>query len=478
MYLKPLYLENNEIVQSSVLSLVSLIKTDDTVLDIKAEEEGASILLDPSWGILDYRSRPMNEVFIPPVKSMQVNNTVILSPVQVAAQSIFSSMLVSILEIQRAVSSYQSLIIRMVWGRKGYLSKLINNRMKQSGRAVLLASEIDDPCYCEIPQWMMTAINTEENDLVIVGRDPSIWDGSIELFIAKGCEGDSIKLHPLAFQQLGADSDGDQVWVLGIPKDLQVGLLPSIFLKKNASWVSPWKKDSVDIDWDTISEEMRSRKVVTGESITPRDILEHSKIFKDLEDSLDKEDLHKDMLASANGYDIDEWKSIVTDVNKRQLDMKVGMGPAGACALGLRTVAGDDIILIKSANLVGERLEQILLGSKKRTSSFDYNTVIAIMNRNANYVTMPFEQVCSLLASTLGITSSDVLPILSRCWEGGQGLRSLLENDYPVYTGLTRAGETKGINSNLFKRVFGEGQQDAVGITRSIMEVIGDMSSD
>ena len=183
---------------------------NDTVLDPLLEVEGGWIEL-PS-DVLDYANRRIDKVFVPPFGAVREGNIIVLSQIQTAAQMLlimvekFKIGEAKKKQLQRSLTSYQLAIMRMIFGRSGFISEyLMCNRMQRSGRAVLLPRKGGNPMECSVPAWMCKKIGIKDGALVLIGRDPTIWDGGVEVFRARAKHEDVIRLHPFVFEQLNAD---------------------------------------------------------------------------------------------------------------------------------------------------------------------------------------------------------------------------------------------------------------------------------
>lgn len=446
----PIKYKNGSFPTNGVLALEDLADLTNTVLDPKIEEHGDMIRLPCTC--LDWQNRETTEVWLPPFAAIREGEVVVLNPIQGSAQSLlvavekFKTKEYEDKQLARALIAYQISAIKQLFGKNGMISKFImTSRMKKSGRAVLLPRSGGDPCTCEIPSWMMDGLKLKDGDLVVVGRDPTIWEGGIEVLRAIGCKSNVIRLHPLLFKQLNADCDGDAVWVLAIPfylkKEAQAHL--GSFMKRVAEWPTPYAFYGKPVNWDTVEHEMDDRSAPTGFSVGPEDILGDSDILDRVEAITCKE-LKESCIAAANGLSAEEWKTIVLETNENQLKMKVGMGPVGAAAMAVRILAYDDPRARRSASLISERIEQKLLDSKKAKDigdEFSHETALDILHMRNEWVDVEVDEAVDAMSKCLGLKKSDVRPIVSNIWSNNKGLSAIIRDKFPLFASTTQISE-------------------------------------
>ena len=365
----PIRYTNGEYPTGTVLSTESLASTTGTPLDPDIEKTGAAILFPVP--LIDYANRSTQQSFFPPAPSMTEGPVVILSQMQSAAQNLLIAIekfkeLTSEGDLQddqhrlllarltRSFHSYQLAAIRQIFGRHGFLSKyILGSRMRRSGRATLLPRAGGDPFVVEVPAWMMARMRIREGHYVVVGRDPTIWDGGIEVLRAVPTQEDVIRVHPLIFKQLNADCDGDAVWVLAIPRKHwdEARRKRGGFAKRKATWPTPYSDAGKEVDWDNVEHQMESRSRPDGFSVGPEDIHYDTEFMADAERITGKS-LRAECRKMVSGLTSEEWKAAVIKVNASQLRMKVGMGPVGAAAMQIRVLAGEHKVERRSASMI------------------------------------------------------------------------------------------------------------------------------
>lgn len=432
---------------------------------------------------VDWQNREISELFLPPLAAIREGEVVVLNPIQGSAQNLlvamehFKSKDIEQAQLTQAVITYQNTALRQLFGRDGMISKFImSSRMKASARAVLLPRAGGDPCVCEIPDWMMTSLKLKPNDYVVVGRDPTIWEGGIEVLKVIGTPSNVIRLHPLVFAQLNADCDGDTVWVLAIPRHLREEARTKLgsFMKRTATWPKPYNEQGTEVNWDTVDYEMTYRAAPSGFSVGPEDILNDTGVLERVEKITGKQ-LKEECVTTAKGLSQERWREIVLKTNEDQLNMKIGMGPIGAAAMAVRILAGEAPRTRRAASLISERIEQKLLDSKKAKAAgdkFSHITALDILQMRNEWTKVDAQEATRALAECLGLRASDVRPIVALIWEKGQGLSAIIRDEYPLFASTTQTAENHAQAVVLAEELFIRKKAEADGLGRFIIDTL------
>jgi len=484
----PIRYLNGSLVTNSVLVLNDLSGLDGTPLDPKFAIDGSWIDLPIS--IPDYVNRKIDRVFFPPVTYIREGNILVLHVMQVAAQMLlvaienFKDPSTNTTEKQlvNSLTSYQTTAIRQLFGRGGYIAKhLMCCRMRHSGRAVALARAGGSPFICELPPLIMSKLHLSKGSLVIIGRDPTIWDGGIEVLRCKQSDADVIRLHPLAFKQLGLDSDGDTVWVLAIPRgecEEETKHHIGSFMRNNATWPVPWKVDGERVEWDNVETTLRERAAPTGFSVSPRDIIESSPYIEEMERITSKE-LKEECVNTAQGLSLEKWKETILEVNNAMLQMKVGLGPVGAAAIALRAICNNNPRLKKSAGLIAERIEQLLLDAKQakdKDHTYSYVDALDILHIRSSQI-LTVEEATAKLVDMLKLNPSVIRPIIAMLYERqeqgrGRGLAAVARAEYPLFAATTQYAENPAAAAALAINLFHNKKLDPDGLGKIIVETL------
>lgn len=470
----------------STLSVFQLGDLTDTPIDSVIEGQGGWI--EFPIPLVDFAGRRMDKVWMPPFGSIKEGTLILLSFIQSSAQMLLTAIEsfkagdIDQAKLNRFLGHYQSVALGMIFGRKGFISQhIMCNRMSRSGRAVLLPMRGGSPFECKVPSWMMKALKIRSGELAVVGRDPTIWDGGIECLIVRGTNEDVIRLHPLVFEQLAADCDGDQVWIMAIPEELQSEMRPKVgsFMRTHAVWPKPWNREGEKVDWDDAEQILLDRSRPDGFSVGPEDIMSQNAILAEAEDILGKE-LAEDCLATAQGLTLEQWRSTMLDVNADMLKMKVGMGPVGAAAMNLRVLAGHGALLKKSACEMSERVEQLLLSAKnkgaKERAAYCAEDILDLLNRRNDFVETSEDDAIITAATMLGLKPSRVRPMIKRIWKENMGLSQIIRSQFPLFAATTQAAENIEVSAPLALRLFRDKKTDSTGVCRFIIDGLAELA--
>lgn len=412
----------------SVINILSVNSIEDTILDPEVIKKGATVQLPAR---LEGIYGSIERVILPPSPPYKEDDFVIIDNISSRFNNILRVIELvnkgerTIADLQKSVTRYQKEIILTISGKNGILSRdIIGSRMQLSGRAVLLPSNNPDPELVFIPLNIFKRLGLSNGDLVAVGRDPTIWEGSIEILRARSTIDFAIYLHPAIFPQFGADCDGDTVWVLKIPDEA----LPQ---KEASENVLSFCRSSIDqtgiigpknrifADSANLTKISKSLNEVSGFSISPEDIIDNT---PDIE--IFKENTHKDVRNECNrileGLSVKEFSDYILSINAAMLAQKIYLGPIGAASIKLKILSRDPVIT-KSANYVSERAQQLLFdvkgivkGSSKELQNFFI--LLDILNIRGRFKSTPDRIVSSEVPlknlEDIGLSAQKSAPII------------------------------------------------------------------
>lgn len=203
------------------------VPIEGTVLSKEFQENGGyvdfeGLQLYDNWG------RIITGITVPaiPVTYEMGNNSIaVLHPIAVRA-NLVARMLEDVQKkerkftsLQKAVNSFYLEVCNTLFGKSGVFNRwILGPRLKNSFRAVVIPGKYDkDPLgesyeWVGIPERICNRIGIQTGDVVVIGRDPTIWMGSVEFLYAYVVPHDAIEIHPLLLPQLAGDHDGDQLW--------------------------------------------------------------------------------------------------------------------------------------------------------------------------------------------------------------------------------------------------------------------------
>lgn len=441
----------------AVIDERTVVNVKDTVLDPEICSRGSRIQLP--FTCMDFMARPTDSLYYPAFDHQRRGRLIHLNRMAVTANMLlrtiqaFNEGSAAEQAVQKMVRNYQLSAIRQLGGKNGVVnSNLIASRVMRSARGVLLVNGDRNPEVVGVPSQVMRKLKLDNGDLIFVGREPTIWHGSIEVARAKTNNRYCIELHPLLFKQLGADCDGDTVYVYAVPKDAvcQEEAASQIlgFTKQFATW-PPYMRvtdEQAAVDWEKVQEEGRERCKVTGFSVTPREIMEKSDRVQKICRLMGKE-VADECLEIATGIDEQKLRRYVKDQNDALLHMKVWMGPIGSMANKLRVFAGTEPMLLASASYVSERLQQMLLDTKHfigRKEGYGPTDVMDILNRKGRFGAAGsafLEDVVDEMAK-MGMDREKIWPIMANLWLVHPMIKAFDHTYGPAITGST-AGHTR-----------------------------------
>jgi len=115
--------------------------------------------------------------------------------------------------IQSSYNRLQAAIEKMLLGRKGVIDEhILAARVPNSGRLVITVGTNIPFGYIGIPRIVAQDVNIAEGDIVVFGRQPTLWHKSVMSAHVIYVDGLAMKLHVSYCKPLGADFDGDTCW--------------------------------------------------------------------------------------------------------------------------------------------------------------------------------------------------------------------------------------------------------------------------
>lgn len=345
-----------------VISSLSVINKDDTVLSDEFQTNGALISLPPgTTGIIG----PIDSIKIPPCPHSTIDGLIVLDDVAVKVNNLLRVIRLyekgekEITHVSKSLVALQTFIIGNITQKSGILNQFIlGTRMPNTLRGVLVPYNGPARHHAMFPLKAKKVLEINEDDCIVIGRDPVIWDGSIEVVTAKFWNRNTIGLNPVIYKQLGADSDGDTVWAIAIDQAAQEKVKSKI-LSFNPD--VPYREFTTD-----------------GFSVSPMDIVQNSKNCEEFTNRTGK-NVQEEAFAIANTVSKEDFNNYLVTINRALLVQKKLLGPAGAVSNKLKLIGTTNPILLKSANIISERLQQVL---------FDYKGVINSSNDAVNIFDM------------------------------------------------------------------------------------------
>jgi len=518
-----------------------VLDVKDTVLDPDVLQRGASV--DLPEAVRDVLGRKISRVDMPPMseagRTTRTGGMIFLSNISIAFNAILRALEEvprSPSQIQGRVLDFQMQIINRIRGPDGVIARgVVGTRMSHSARLVLIFGAARTPDWVGLHKGVMETIGAEEGDLVLVCRDPVIWDGSWEVLRAYPTEEYVMTLHPLLAKQFAADADGDTMAVV-LPDKENHRVMSEVrahlvaFCKRYAVWPKILCPENLSPlpEWEEIGKDGEPRFEVTGLSYGPRDVLKPSNNAKLLENLTGKSFLERNSLISKGDPAVS--LPIILETSQQNLTMKVDLGPVGALGRRLLLLADTDPWLVRPASVVSEAIQQSKLHSKHDVEGLDAAEVSDMFERRGRFRDCPLQEVFDVL-SVAGIERKAAEPIilhvfielpywvaLKRAGAEGTfgrplvrrhlmtgdpekeeldyelanrlgvslgsfralladsitGLRDYIRENYPGYSIISReAGSSGDVALDLYQRVFVKEQEDAGSIFTVVQGTLG-----
>lgn len=463
--IKSIQLPNNLLNSGAVINLQGIAE-DNTVLSEEFQKNGGEIDLSP-YQLYDNWKRTIRGITVPPVPvtyEMQNTRIAVLHPIAVRANQVAKNLEalkkneIKFTTLQKSVNAFYHEICNTIFTKSGVFNRwILGPRLKKSFRAVVVPMVYNRDIFGEsyewvgIPERICRKLKIKDGDIVVIGRDPTIWYGSVELLYAYSIPENVIGLHPLLLPQFGGDHDGDQLWGYFPKQDLVPAGEVASFTRKYATWQKNFndEQDTCQVQWESFHRDMESRKRTTGLSISPSDIFntgtqeEGSILRVQRYCSTGKRNRGKlegqlELQRYARGLDLSEWKQHTVSINTAQLAMKVYMGPVGLLALRLICIGHMDPKISESSNILAERCAQGLLDAKhlsyEEAKNFKPANIFKILNLGTKCKTAK-----EMLTELQKIVPCDerILPILDYILRDGRGVQNMSRESFPLFEGIT-----------------------------------------
>jgi hypothetical protein len=467
--LKPIEVVHNKSHNVSPIVKVQNVSITDSVLSENFQENGGTITLNES--ILDNYGRVINKIYVPPVRATyDMGDTIAILPqIAIKANTILrvdeavKKGTQTVAALTKSVHNYYVQLSKELFGKNGVYNRFIlGPRAKNTFRAVIVPGIYKDDLLGQSYQWIglpakiFNELDLIHGDLVIIGRDPTIWSGSLELLYAYKVEHDSIAIHPLMLPQLGGDHDGDQVWGYKVPTKYSSGIIDSISwsTEKYSKWGNNFNdnKETDEPAWpiETFADDETSRIRTTGLSISPTDIVTNSKSLRRVMTYCGKgtrargKAEYSELLKACTGQPIADWLEETRMINMANLAMKVYMGPVGLLSTRLTVLGHNEEHISEACDLLAEKCSQSLLDAKHLSLSdlknFKPDTIFKILNMTDRTIKSSNEMYKKLV-DILAIDTR-VRPLVDFLWNDGRGLSNLSKEEYKLFEGITFTGES------------------------------------
>lgn len=385
-----------------IIDPASVVNLQNTVLSEKFQKEGAVIKLPP--GAIGLNG-PKDEIKVLPCPHSYEDGCIIIDAIALKVNNLlrvielFNNAEKDITVVNKSLQSLQELVLSEVSGKGGIICReVIGHRATHTGRAVLIPTSDTGVEHVKLPHKIMAKLGLLEGCLVIIGRDPVIWHGSIEILKASGWNKQCIGLHPFIFKQLGADCDGDTVWVFKIPDDAKCQAeAKEASLKITRKYTNTVSNEGNAEPATPVTDEnfmalAGSTGAYNGFSISPEDIVGNSEHVVRFCDNI--KNVKEEASKIASGLTSKELTEYALVLNTTMLVQKVYLGPIGAASNKLKLIAGNSPMFLESAAKLSEEAQQALFDYKGQIGSdmdkgLDILEILKIVNMQGRFKTLP-----------------------------------------------------------------------------------------
>lgn len=400
---------------STVLVEGQLLDTAATVLDEDVLTQGARIRLP--YPLTDVANRPIQEVHLPPLGGLsRLYGMVFINELCTLANAIVRAIEEGAdrRTLQRTVFNFQTSLIKHLAGKKGLLARgCLGTRLPHSGRLVLTPSIHRHPGDVGLCRRAMRRAGIADGDYVLVAREPVIWHGSVAILQARPISQPVAQLHPLLYEGMGADNDGDQIlfWCpdqknAAVRAELEAHHLD--WTRQHARWPAMLCPDGLpeEPDWDMIQEDTWRRFPVGG-TYSPRDVLSPGRLTRELEARTKRSWIEQNR-AIVDGEDN---QRIMIDTVNDQICMKRELGLVGAISRRLLLLAGSDPLLVDGAHYLSEKLQQMKFDAKHGVK-INVEDLVALFEQRGRWARASLDAMVQLMVDS-GSEESKVRPVLA-----------------------------------------------------------------
>ena len=326
--------------------------TEDTVLDTKYD--GTYIQLPCKVKVLN---KTVDKIFIPPLEHRESfvmpDGSIVLHAISRRLDNLVRCIeaRLSRYDIQKSVNRLMLDLCDVVAGKSGVANRhIVGCRLPNSGRAVCIPDTSIHFGEIGIPWEMARRAKIDDGDIVLFGRQPTLWYKSIQSAVAnvkRHYVKWALRLHPLYCKGLNADFDGDTIHVWKPPQEL------SEEFKKLDVWDLSRREDHFISDFGDLE--------LDGLSVYTDDI---DKVVSSRISEIDGKSITLDDL-NLKPMSKEEVQAKTKHAQSGHYTVKLCMGSAGMFQSNLNSIfSGGDKELIRAAQEISERVSQTTLSSK------------------------------------------------------------------------------------------------------------------
>lgn len=330
-----------------------------------ASYPGVIFLNEPvqtKFGLITQLTLPSEELFV-------TDGRIVISDLYFAANKVVQMLYQarSVNGVITAVERFITEVMNSLFGKRGLINRdVLGVRITNSLSGVLLYDPDLTASQVAVSRKAARKAGISEYDIVLVKREPTLFKHSIipMQVVFHNERSNVVFLPPQVFKGLGADCDGDVVYVLGINSNKLKAEAEREMLKQ---W---WR------ELDTKGDEPE----LYGSTITLQDIRDG----KENPLLLQRCKVQADLTKYSTGLEEKDFDDRVEEQVAAQVNMKVMLGVAGLLSQKLRIIA-ETAEEIKAANVTSEYISQSLLSAKHISPVFSIESISSVFDNLHKY---------------------------------------------------------------------------------------------
>ena len=453
--LKAVKLLNDDTTAIGSVVKMSRVTQKDTVICPEFCKNGGHIDFE-GLVVVDTWGRKIAGIEVPAFKlTKELDDIAIIHPVASQANTIclvlegIQKKTSDLIALTQAVRKFQKKLADSIFGKDGVYNRyILGPRMSNSFRAVIVPKQ--DMNYHEIlvPEEIYKSLRMDCQGTALIGRDPTIWNGSIEFVKVRETKDHAIHIHPLLLTQLGGDFDGDQIWGLWLGDITKYELVEYTkihgrfgkeFQTCNEGDLQAKAQAAENMEFTpytaTMSKESGkfSNKSILG-------VLDNCNKGIRSRGSASLQELSE----ISKGLSTEKFLDVALSVNRALLAMKVYMGPVGLVSLRLMALAQVYPQYAAICDSLSERCSQSLLDAKHLSSKEIMDYKPAKVSEILNFADVKYRDPEVAFRALFEITKcdNDVKKLLYFLCEDGRGLAKICKEQFPLFEGTTFTGES------------------------------------
>lgn len=372
--------------------------------------------------------------------------------------------------LQCAFSSAEDTIVKALGGKFGLIARhVMGTRLDFSMITPIQGTHTIDPQEVLVPPKYAEQIGLRDGDLVMVHREPLLWDHGIWFLTARvNDKEETPRIHWSVFPGMNADVDGDLMFMCNLSK--QLSRLPMAErLDIEGEVYAAKQRDRGALSYDAslcLLDDSREPNLTNLEEDMAVRLDEDAGLSYGLEDVFGDDDFlgliegHLDfdpekVRRVAAGFSEDEWTDEIQSTSEALAYTKRGLGPVGAMGNYCLILARKYPDALRGALHIKQGLSQVVLDAKHGEDLDGINSVLGALNKAGPFESATVqERIDGVVAG--GFPEGHIRPLIEAI--GNEGLVSKVFKEFPAFLLGCSDSNTLG----LLER-FMLGEPDAAG---------------